>query len=419
MKFSVLKSPGGGSWGSIILGGDHPARIPMSPIVRLPQPGEVERAHGARLEALIREEIAARGPISFERFMQLALYAPGLGYYSAGKAKFGAAGDFVTASELGSLFARCTARAIAPALRATGGDVLELGAGSGALARDVLAELAALDALPRAYRILETSADLRQRQAAAVATLDPALAARVAWLDAPPVQPWNGVLFANEVLDALPLRAFAARGTKLSERCVAHDGTRLAWHEAPADDALRAAVAAIRAELDDAWPTPYRSEVCTTLAPWLAEVTRTLARGLALFVDYGYPRREYYMPQRNEGTLVCHYRHRAHDDPLILVGLQDITAFVDFTAVAHGAHAAGLELAAYLSQSQFLFASGLAELLERAQKLPDVQRYPQLAEAKRLTLPGEMGERFKAIAFVRGLELAHVPFAVHDQSHRL
>jgi SAM-dependent MidA family methyltransferase len=264
----------------------------MPAAIRLPDPSPEERAHSARLLGAIAEEIAREGPLDFARYMERALYAPGLGYYSAGRAKFGDAGDFVTAPELGELFARCVARALAPALGA-GTRLLEIGAGSGAFAAAALPALARMGALPDEYWILETSADLRQRQAACLSRCAPELAARVRWLDSPPDAPWRGALFANEVVDALPVRAFALREEGLFARCVglAGDGTPC-WVERPADAALASAFA--RAVEDPArLRRPYRSELPQALDAWFAAVAGALVEGVALFVDYGYPRGEY------------------------------------------------------------------------------------------------------------------------------
>ncbi|HET7843932.1 MAG TPA: SAM-dependent methyltransferase [Xanthomonadales bacterium] len=386
---------------------------------RLPPPSPEELAHTAELEALLRSEIERDGPVDFARFMAQALYAPGLGYYSAGARKLGAGGDFTTAPELGDLFAHGVAHAIAPILRETAGDVLEPGAGSGALAADLLLALERHDALPARYRILEPSADLRERQRATIAARAPAHVARVEWLDAPPPDAWRGALVANEVLDALPVRAFQRDTRGVHARAVEWRDGRFAWTLRPADAALAARVETLARSSIAPWPATYRSEYCAMLPAWIAETTRALERGVALFVDYGYARREYYLPERSEGTLVCHYRHRAHDDPLVLVGLQDITAFVDFTAVAEAGIAAGLELAAWLSQAQFLFACGLAERLGATSELPATERLLLAQQAKRLTLPGEMGERFQAIAFVRDIDLELLPFAAFDRSARL
>jgi len=380
--------------------------------VDLPNPGPDELAHSERLAALIRAEIAAAGgALDFSRYMELALYAPGLGYYSAGAAKFGAAGDFVTAPELGFVFARCLARALAPVLCETCGDVLELGPGSGALAAELLAELERLDALPARYFLLERSADLRERQRERILRHCPHLQDRCIWLDAPPTETWRGALIANEVVDALPVRAFALRADDLFARTVGVDECgRFEWREIPADAALRDAVAHVVADAS-ALPRPYVSEICPMLAPWFAEITRNLQHGAAWFVDYGYSRADYYSPQRGGGTLRCHWRHRAHDDPLILPGLQDITAHVDFDALSEAGIAAGFEVAASESHAQFLIRNGLEEVFADAcaNAVDEVARYALAQQVKRLTLPGQMGEAFWVAWFDTKTNAAGLP----------
>ena len=390
--------------------------------VELPVPDADESAHSDALAALIRNEIAARGPIPFSRYMELCLYAPGLGYYSAGKTKFGAAGDFVTAPELGDLFARCIAGTLAPTLREIGeaADFVELGGGSGRFAVAALREFATIGTLPRRYRILEPAADLRERQRAHVAaSLPHDLAARVEWIDSPPEQAWRGVLFANEVLDALPTTRFALHAGEVYEEYVAVRDVAFERVDRPADALVSAAVRHVERYLDAPFADGYRSEILPQLPYWMPAVIGTLERGVAMFVDYGYPRSEFYLPERNDGTLVCHYRHRAHADPLYRPGLQDITAFVDFTAVAEAATGAGFELVGYAPQGQFLLASGLPALIEESVDMDEVERMRIVAEAKRLTLPGEMGERFQAIAFARGVDEAPAGLRAFDLSRRL
>jgi SAM-dependent MidA family methyltransferase len=390
--------------------------------VELPVPDADESAHSDALAALIRNEIAARGPIPFSRYMELCLYAPGLGYYSAGKTKFGAAGDFVTAPELGDLFARCMAGTLAPTLReiGEGADFVELGGGSGRFAVAALRALATIGTLPHRYRILEPGADLRERQRVHVAaSLPPDLAARVEWIDRPPERAWRGVVFANEVLDALPTTRFALHAGEVYEEYVAVRDGAFVREDRPADALVSAAVRHVERYLDAPFADGYRSEVLPQLPYWIPAVIGTLERGIALFVDYGYPRSEFYLPERNDGTLVCHYRHRAHADPLYRPGLQDITAFVDFTAVAEAGTGAGFELVGYAPQGQFLLSSGLPEMIEESATRDEVERMRIVAEAKRLTLPGEMGERFQAIAFARGVNEVPAGLRAFDLSRRL
>jgi SAM-dependent MidA family methyltransferase len=393
----------------------------------LPEPSTGETAHSARLADAVRREIAASGPVSFARFMERCLYAPGLGYYSAGRLKFGKAGDFVTAAELGNLFARCVARAMAPALRACGEGAVwfELGGGSGVFARECLLELQALEALPRHYWLLEPSADLRERQRECLRTdLPQELFTCCAWLDRPPQHAWTGVLFANEVLDALPVTRFTVQGGEVFEEHIDANGNgAFVRTDRPADPLVAGAVRHLQRNLGREFEEGYRSEVLPQLPWWLEAIAGEQTRGAALFIDYGYVRREFYLPERRDGTLLCHYRHRAHAEPLILPGLQDITASVDFTALAEAGIGAGFELASYAFQSEFLIASGLdaafAAAYEGAQD--EAARYALAQQVKRLTLPGEMGERFQVMLFTRELDAEAVfpALLAIDRSERL
>jgi SAM-dependent MidA family methyltransferase len=371
----------------------------------LPAPNAAEAAHSAALLQRITQRIdTAGGWINFETFMTLALYAPGLGYYSAGSTKLGAAGDFTTAPEVSELFARCMARQCAQILAATpGGSILELGAGTGSMAATLLRDLAAAQALPVHYDILEVSADLAERQRARLAELPDELRSRVRWLQQLPATPMTGVILANEVLDALPCRRFVTRAAAVEELGVTAtaDGT-LAWARQPAAAALAAAVQELNATLGAPLAPGYTSEMCLLADPWVASLAACLTRGAMLLFDYGLPCAQYYHPDRVSGTLTCHFKHRAHFDPLILLGVQDITAWVDFSRVARAAHAAGLEVLGFGTQAAFLLGTGIDELLAQA---GDAVEQARLAgEARRLLLPGEMGEAFKLLALGRGLD---------------
>jgi len=395
--------------------------MPIDPCPTLPAPDPAAAAHGARLLDHIRADIvAAGGAITFARFMELALYAPGLGYYRAGARKFGSGGDFVTAPELSPLFSRCLARQCQEILAALGGgQIVELGAGTGVMAADILLELRALDALPERYAILDLSGELRQRQRQTLTERAPELLERVVWLDTLPEPGWRGVVLGNEVLDALPVERFRITAHGPRRLMVTWTGAGLDWIEGAEDPAVTAAVARIEADLGWRLPDGYVSEYAPQLDPWLRAIAEPLAAGALLFVDYGYPRRDYYHPERTAGTLLCHYRHRAHDDPLILPGLQDITASVDFTAVADAALAAGLEVAGYTTQNHFLFGCGLMELLAEVDAA-DLVRYLDLTrQVKLLTLPGEMGDRFQVIALTRHLGIPLRGFAFRDGRGRL
>ena len=378
----------------------------------LPRPDADALAHSARLAERIRAAIReAGGAIPFSRYMELALYAPGLGYYSAGARKFGAAGDFVTAPELSSLFSRCLARQCAEVLEETsGGSLLELGAGSGVMAADVLLDLQALGRLPEEYLILEVSAELRERQRQALTTKATALASRVRWLDALP-DGFTGVILGNEVLDALPVERFLKRPGGFDEYCVRAEGEGFAWDTRPAGAQLAEVLRAFETTLPQPLAPGYVSEICLGVMPLVSSLADSLQRGALLLLDYGYPRNAYYHPERAMGTLMCHYRQRAHADPFLYPGLQDITAHVDFTAVAEAGTSAGLELAGYTTQAHLLMALGVAGLAGT-----DIRATQQV---KLLTLPEEMGERFKAIGFSRGLSRAPSGFALRDLSRSL
>jgi len=392
----------------------------MSVTTDLPALTPDEAAHGARLEARVREEIArAGGWISFARYMQLALYEPGLGYYSAGAHKLGAAGDFVTAPEVAPVFSRCLAVQCEEVLRTLGGgDVLELGAGSGSMAAALLEELGRRDALPGRYLILDVSADLRDRQRATLAAAVPGLLDRVVWLDRLP-EGFSGVVVANEVLDAMPVERFVIRGGHVNALGVTWQIDRLEWSETRAQAALVDAVRAVERDTTAAWPDGYASEINLGLGDWLAALSASVARGVLLFVDYGLPRREFYAPERRDGTLLCHFRHRFHDDPFTRLGHQDITAWVDFTALAEAGAAAGLGLAGYTTQAHFLIGCGIGEFIVNVTELDVVSRVNLSRQVMLLTLPGEMGERFKAIAFVKGYDSPLRGFAVRDLRHTL
>jgi len=385
-------------------------------LTTLPPLNAAERAHAGRVSGHIHDFIAQQGGvIGFDAYMRLALYAPGLGYYSAGATKLGGAGDFVTAPEVSSLFSRCLARQVADVLEVTGGDVLELGAGLGTMAADVLLELAALERLPERYLILEVSADLAARQRKRIQELPPELAQRVGWLERWPGRPMSGVVLANEVLDAMPVSRFRLLGEPGAQRVlalgVASSGDDFAWREIDAPPELEHAVRGILELLPEPLPDGYVSEICLAFQPWVASLAAQLEHGVALLVDYGLPREQLYHPERSSGTLRCHFRHRAHDDPFVNVGLQDITAWVDFTRVADAADSAGLETLGFTTQAAFLIGAGIESLLTTGMQLAehDPRRQAQLAgEARRLLLPGEMGEIFKVIALGRGF---HEPLA--------
>lgn len=374
-----------------------------------------EEEHSRAVTALIRERVrAAGGWISFEQFMDLALYAPGLGYYSAGSVKLGPGGDFVTAPEVSDLFSRCVARQCAQAL-VGGGEILELGAGTGRMAAVILESLAASGTLPARYAILEVSADLAQRQKERLGKLPREVRERVAWLDRLPAKPIRGVILANEVLDALPCRRFVLTGGAVRELGVALQAgaaQTLIERDTAADQALVSACSALLGELPLSLPDGYSSEICLAVEPWIAGVADCLERGVMLLFDYGLPRAHYYHPQRTAGTLRCHFKQRVHDNPYINVGVQDITAWVDFTRVAEAAVASGLDVSGFATQAAFLLATGIEKFL--AQAVEPVAHARLAGEARRLLLPGEMGEAFKVMALMRDCDVALDGFSLQD-----
>ena len=383
----------------------------------LPLPSSDACEHSARLISEIAGELSAQANwMSFARFMELALYAPGLGYYAAGARKFGTAGDFVTAPEMTALFGRSLARQVAQIMAVSAPVILEVGAGSGRLAADLLLELEALQQLPETYSILDLSADLRQRQRETLLEAVPHLLSRVKWVDRLP-ESFSGVVLANELLDAMPAHVVAWRDEGIVERGVALDERgRFTWNERPAAGALLTAAEEIGRQCE--LRPGFESEISLANRAWAAEWGHRLECGALLLLDYGFPRREYYHAQRERGTLMCHYRHHSHGDPFYLPGLQDVTVHVDFTAIIAAAHAAGLELLGYTSQGQFLLNCGILDLLgENPSGTPDYIR--ATGAVNKLVMPHEMGELFKVIAMGRGLDDSLLGFASGDQSRRL
>ena len=398
----------------------------------LPAPDAIAVAHSQRLRAAIIDHInSAGGAISFAEYMNHALYEPGLGYYMAGSAKFGAEGDFVTAPEVSPLFGRAIAVQIEEILGDVGGSILELGAGSGKLAVSILQALLSeagssrkdtsqVGALPPDffYAILEPSAELAQRQRALLQGSLPAEAfARVRWLDTLP-SAFDGVVLANEVMDALPVERFQSASDGLRQL---HVSAEFTLERQPASQSLINALAALEDDLGYQLPTNYESEVSLLLAPWIRSLANMLDKGVILLIDYGYPRREYYSLERSSGTLTCFYRHRAHYDPMQMPGLQDITAHVDFTAVAEASVAADLSLLGYASQSAFLLDNNLLEIADNTLAGSDneMHRMALAKEIKTLTLPGEMGERFQVMALGKRYDRPLRGFRSQDLAYRL
>lgn len=385
----------------------------------LPTPSADAKKHSQQLVSLIQQHIEqAGGWIDFARFMQLVLYAPRLGYYSAGSQKFGTGGDFVTAPEMSPLFAQTLSNQIAQILREDilegRGNILELGAGTGKLAAELLLTLAQLDALPTKYYILEVSDHLRQVQLECLQNkLSQELMQRVEWLDALPTT-LAGVVLGNEVLDAIPVHIAHAAQPGVCERGVVAEGEGFAWQERPlTEQSLLDHVAKLNL------PADYITEFCPAASGLIASLAHMLQHGVILMIDYGFAAHEYYHPQRNLGTLMCHYQHYAHTDPLINIGLQDITAHVDFTSIAYAGVNHGLALSGFCSQAQFLMNCGILEVMSQVSP-HDMARYaPLAAAAQKLLSPAEMGDLFKVIAFSKNMEVPLIGFASGDKSHTL
>lgn len=379
----------------------------------LPQPSTDAAAASQALQAHIAADIAAAGGwVSFARYMELALYTPGLGYYSGGARKFGAAGDFVTAPELTPLFAQTLAAQAAQIMALSAPHIVEAGGGSGAFAADLLLTLEARNALPQTYSILELSGDLRARQKETLQQRAPHLLARVTWLDVLP-EKFSGFVVGNEVLDAMPVHLVHWTEAGTAERGVMLDASgQFAWQDQPLPPLLQSYA--------DALPVtaPYLSEINLAARGWVAAWASILERGALILLDYGFPRHEYYHAQRSQGTLMCHYRHHAHGDPFWLPGLNDVTAHVDFTAIAEAGFEAGLDVAGYLSQAAFLINCGITEVL--AQTPPEGAEYFRRSRAvEKLLNPAEMGELFKVIALGKGIDVPLIGFARGDKTHTL
>ncbi|MEZ5740054.1 MAG: SAM-dependent methyltransferase [Burkholderiaceae bacterium] len=373
---------------------------------------QVSDALQARVRSMVQ---AAGGWLGFDRFMQAALYEPQLGYYTGGAHRFGAQGDFVTAPELTPLFGHCVANACLPWLDQLPPCITEFGAGTGQLAAQMLNALERLDSLPERYLIVEVSPSLRFQQQHTLDLLAPGLSDRVQWLDALPAQ-IEGIVIANEVLDAMPVRLFEVQQGAIAERGLVRgrDDAALAWQARRADESftmtVRRALASSSWGGDDAhaldfsfWPECYQSEIPEQGVAWVRTVGERLTHGVMLLIDYGFPAPEFYHPQRSGGTLACHYRHRVHHDPLLYPGLQDITTHVDFSALARAAEASGMALLGYTSQANFLLNAGLLDELASLPRDGGLETMRQTQAVQRLVSEAEMGELFKVLAVSRGV----------------
>ena len=384
-------------------------QLPKNP---WPEPDSEALAHSARVVERVQTEIEGRGGVlPFERYMDLVMYEPGLGYYVSGTRKFGRQGDFVTASELGSLYGRCVARQAAQILaQLDGGSLLEFGAGSGVLAATVLTELAERDSLPAEYLIVEVSPALRAQQQQTLAGQIEQNLVKVRWLDSLPESGFRGVILANEVLDAMPIIRFrvGAEGHMTAGVVRRNGHLDWSWQRDPSQDGRIDRLVQQYGLVAD-----YTSEVNPRAAAWMQTVGRVLDAGLILVMDYGYPGAEYYHYERSDGTLMCHYQHRAHMDPFLYPGLQDLTAHVDFSAVAAAGQLAGLDIAGFTSQEAFLLSTGVLDLVAHESSGPVDPKLS--AELKQLTLSSEMGESFKALAMVKHIDSPLLGFSLRDR----
>jgi len=392
--------------------------VPINTLLpnQMPIPSPEAFQHSMQLLAHIFSEIKHHGgKIPFAKYMDLALYTPGLGYYSGGMQKFGMHGDFVTAPELSALFSKCLARQCQEILENLGdGDILEIGAGSGQMAADILLALTKANALPNYYYILELSADLKKRQQEKIATLCPRFFNRVVWLETLPLFDFKGVILANEVLDAMPVHQFHIHQNILHEVEVTVQDEKLQHQISPTNNPHLLAH-----YHSQTWPTEYTSEINLHLKPWIMSLSDILKSGVILIIDYGFPQHEYYHPQRSMGTLMCHYRHYAHHDPFLYPGLQDITAHVDFTAIAEAASEIALDVLGYTSQAAFLFDTELMTLVEPYNATTDKEIIIRNHAIQTLTSPAEMGELFKVIALGRNFEENLMGFNRMDRRYTL
>lgn len=383
-----------------------------------PKPSNDAISQSEKLTDYIRQKIiSAGGQIDFAEFMNLALYTPGLGYYAAGTHKFGRQGDFVTAPEISPLFAKCLAKQFQQIFTMLDQkNILEFGAGSGIFAKHVLFELKKLNHLPDHYYILEISAELRDRQLQRFKTECPEFLSRIVWLDTLPPCPFNGIIFANEVLDAMPVHRFEWNHGDITENYVAFENNQFVWRNHPASDEIINRVNGIANECH--FPDFYRSEINFIQSAWIQSIADILQQGVILLIDYGYGRPEYYHPERQDGTLTCFYQHHRHNDPLTLVGLQDMTAHVDFTFMAESADAAGLTVAGFTSHAAFLLACDVLKIAED-DSATAIEHYTQNQAIKTFTLPSEMGEVVKVMALTKNLEIALMGFELQDRRRDL
>ena len=392
----------------------------------LPEPGEAEKNHSLLLKQRIKDTCSqAGGWIGFAEYMNIALYQPGLGYYASGSQKFGAKGDFITAPEVSPLFGQCLAKQIAEVLDNLKKNadekavVLEFGAGSGVLAVDILLQLERLGSLPDQYLIVELSAELKHRQQQTLKEKVAHLCERVQWLDRLPEDVNNAVVIANEVLDAMPVECFRYHDHAVESLKIVMENDELRARYMSAGSRVVDKLSSIQQRSEIEFSEAYCSEYNPSINGWLSALDSKIDNMVVLLIDYGYNEKEYYHADRNIGTLMCYYQHRAHDDFLWWPGLQDITAFVNFTDVAYCAVDLNMEVCGYTTQAAFLLANGLSEL-HAEQVTDDIKQQIKLSQQiKTLTLPSEMGERFKVMALTKNYQEPLQGFSMLDLRNRL
>lgn len=376
------------------------------------------KQHAKNVLDKLQNHIKETGPMSFFDYMQFVLYEPGLGYYSAGMQKFGASGDFVTAPEMTPLFSYTLGKQCKAILaEIPSGDILEFGAGSGQMAADILCYLKEHEALPEHYYILEVSPDLIEKQKEKLEKALPNYFEHIIWLDKLP-KTFDGIMLANEILDAMPVHHFEYNNKQLKEIFVALESDKLVFTKEKPSKILQQAFTQLKTEVDlSTWETPYQSEINTYIPSWINNIANCLNKGVILLIDYGYPKHEYYHPQRNMGTLTCNYQHQAHSDPLIHCGLQDITSHVDFSLVTESAVNADLAFEGYTTQSSFLINCGIQNFLENIED--EKEKVNAASNIKKLIMPNQMGESFKVIAFSKQYDKTLIGFRENDLSESL
>jgi SAM-dependent MidA family methyltransferase len=389
----------------------------------LPEPSEEAKQHSAQLSQKIQRALGRHPNLSFPQYMEMALYTPGLGYYASGLPKIGERGDFITAPEISPLFSRCLARQVSQVLpQLDSPNILEFGAGQGTMAKDILLELHRLSQPVEYYYIVELSADLRERQRFTLReNLPDTLYQKVVWLDRLPETPISAVVLANEVLDAMPFERIRIEPEQTLRGFVAFNTAtqQFEWdYQKITEKPLQQFANQLIDFIGNVSELGYETELNLNLQPWLKALSNSLQQGVILLIDYGYTRQEYYQPARVMGTLRCHYQHRAHNNPFFYPGLQDITAHVDFTAVAEAAYESGLKVAGFTTQAHFLMASGLLEMSLDADA-PMIEQLHTAQQIKTLTLPNEMGETFKVMALSKQLDLPLIGFHLRDLRHQL